>query len=166
MSTRTRRARPTARPTPRSGSFAPIAHVPIPRPRGGRQEALFGDPAAPASVPEQRADHGTADPDLIATVLRLAVSPGYLLLGPAERVVRPLDGRPGAHGVDVQAVPGFEADTVAQLLDARHLRLGGVRQVTHGGHLVAATTVTVSTAGRRLLDRWTATRTVRKAPHR
>lgn len=51
MSTRTRRARPAARPTPRNGSFAPIAHVPIPRPRGGTQEALFGDPAAPHRHP-------------------------------------------------------------------------------------------------------------------
>lgn len=163
MSTRTRRARPAARPTPRNGSFAPIAHVPIPRPRGGTQEALFGDAAAPAPAPERRADPATADPELIATVLRLAISPGYLLLGPAEHVVRPLNGRHGARGVDVQTVPAYEADTVAQLLDSRHLRLGGVRQVTHDTRLVAATTVTVPPAGRRLLDRWTTTHTVGKA---
>lgn len=163
MTTRTRRGRPAARPTPRSGSFAPIAHVPIPRPRGGTQDALFGDPAAPSTGPERRSDYATNDPELIATVLRLALAPGYLLLGPAERVVRPLDGRVGAHGVDAQAVPGYEADTVAQLLDSRHLRLGGVRQVTHGDRLVAATSVTVPAAGRRLLDRWQATHTIGKA---
>jgi hypothetical protein len=163
MSTRTRRGRPTTRPTPRSGSFAPIAHVPIPRPRGGTQDALFGGPVVASTRPQRRADHATADAELIATVLRLALAPGYLLLGPAERVVRPLDGRVGAHGVDVQAVPGYEADTVAQLLGSRHLRLGGVRQVTHGDRLVAATSITVPAAGRRLLDRWTATHTVGKA---
>ncbi len=155
--------RPGLRPTPRTGSFAPVAHVPIPRPRGGRQEALFGDPATPGTAAEQRADRATGDPELIATVLRLAITPGYLLLGPAERVVRPTDGRVGARGVDVDPVPAFEADTVAQLLDSRHLRLGGTRQVTCAGRVVAATTVSVPTAGRRLLDRWTATHTVGKA---
>jgi hypothetical protein len=157
------RRRPGLRPTPRTGSFAPVAHVPIPRPRGGRQEALFGDPATPGPAREQRADRSTTDPELIATVLRLAISPGYLLLGPAERVVRMLDGRVGARGVDVDPVPGFEADTVAQLLDSHYLRLGGTRQVTHAGRVVAATTVTVPTAGRRLLDRWTTTHTIAKA---
>ena len=157
------RRRPGPRPTPRTGSFAPLPHVPIPRPRGGRQEVLFGDPATTGAAPEQRADRSTADPELIATVLRLAITPGYLLLGPAERVVRPTDDRVGARGVDVDPVPAFEADTVAQLLDSRHLRLGGVRQVTHAGRVVAATTVGVPAVGRRLLDRWTATHTVRKA---
>ncbi len=161
--TTTRRPRPATRPTPRSGSFAPIAHVPIPRPRGGRQEALFGDPATPGPAPEQRADHHAADPDLIATVLRLATSPGYLLLGPAERVVRPGDTRPGARGVDVEAVPTYEADTVAQLLDSRHLRCVGTAQVTNDGRLVAATTLAVTPTGRRLLTRWTATHTTREA---
>lgn len=157
------RRRPGLRPTPRTGSFAPIAHVPIPRPRGGRQEALFGDPATPGAAPEQRADRSTSDPELIVTVLRLAITPGYLLLGPAERVVRPTDGRAGARGVDVHVVPVFEADTVAQLLDSRHLRLGGTRQVTHAGRVAAATTLTVPAAGRRLLDRWTTTHTIGKA---
>ncbi len=155
--------RPGLRPTPRTGSFAPLPHVPVPRPRRGRQEALFGDPATPGSAPQQRADRASADPELIATVLRLALTPGYLLLGPAERVVRPLDGRVGARGVDVQAVPVFEADTVAQLLDSRHLRLGGTRQVTHAERVVAATTVTVPVPGRRLLKRWTTTHTIGKA---
>ena len=155
--------RPVLRPTPRTGSFAPIAHVPVPRPRGGRQEALFGDPATTGAAPEQRADRATTDPELIATVLRLALTPGYLLLGPAERVVRPLDGRVGTRGVDIDPVPAFEADTVAQLLDSHHLRLGGTRQVTHAGRVVAATSVTVPSAGRRLLDRWTTTHTVGKA---
>ncbi len=155
--------RPRLRPTPRTGSFAPLPHVPVPRPRGGRQEALFGDPATPVPAPEQRTDRASGDPDLIATVLRLAISPGYLLLGPAERVVRPLDGRVGVRGVDVDPVPAFEADTVAQLLDSHHLRLGGTRQVTCAGRVVAATSVTVPAAGRRLLDRWTTTHTVGKA---
>jgi hypothetical protein len=157
------RHRPGPRPTPRTGSFAPLPHVPVPRPRGGWQEALFGDPATPGAAPEQRADRSTADPDLVASVLRLAISPGYLLLGPVERVVRPLDNRIGARGVDVDPVPAFEADTVAQLLDSRHLRLGGTRQVTHAGRVVAATSVTVPSAGRRLLERWTATHTIGKA---
>jgi hypothetical protein len=157
------RRRPGLRPTPRTGSFAPIPHVPIPRPRGGQQEALFGDPAISGAAPEQRADRSTADPELIATVLRLAITPGYLLLGPAERVVRPADGRVGIRGVDVEPVPVFEADTVAQLLDSRHLRLGGTRQVTHAGRVVAATTLTVPAAGRRLLDRWSTTHTIGKA---
>ncbi len=157
------RRRPGLRPTPRTGSFAPLAHAPIPRPRGGTQEALFGDPAAPPTTSERRADHSTADPDLITTVLRLATSPGYLLLGPAERVVRPLDGRVGARGVDVDPVPVFEADTVAQLLDSRHLRCGGTAQVTHDRRLVAATTLGVTATGRALLARWTATHTTREA---
>jgi hypothetical protein len=157
---RGRRGRPELRPTPRTGSFAPLRPAPIPQPRGGTQEALFGP--VPTPTPEdgagRRAEHMAADKDLIAAVIRLARGPGYLLVGPSERVMR----RDDQHRDGATPVPTYEADTVAHLLDSGHLTLGAPYPGTVHGHTRTACTVLVADRARRLLDRWTYTGVV---PH-
>lgn len=153
---RGRRDRPGLRPTPRTGSFATLAPVPVPRPRGGTQEALFGPEPTPTSDgggAGPRAEHPTSDIELIATVLRLAADPGYLLIGPAEHVAR----RNDHHRDGATDVPTYEADTVAQLLDSGHLTIGATHPGTVHGHTSTARTVLVTSRARRQLDRWHAT---------
>lgn len=152
---RGKRGRPDLRPTPRTGSFAPVAPVPVPRPRGGTQEALFGPTPNPAPAAGEgvglRAEGSTADVELIATVIRLALLPGYLLVGAGERVMR----REDTHRDGATPVPSYEADTVAQLLDTGHLRIGGTHPLAHRS--AVARLVLVPAATRHQLDRWTAT---------
>lgn len=154
MSTRTRRPRPPRRPTPRTGSLALVPPLPVHRTTGGTQEALFGEAVAQTSRrPDRRGERPITDVDLLATVLRMAIAPGYLLCGPAERVVRRDDIEPD----NAVPVPVWESDTVAQLLDSGHLRLGTPCRIADGPHCQPAVTVLVPTRTRRLLDRWTTT---------
>lgn len=99
----------------------------------------------------------TNDLDLVRDVLRLACTPGYVLLGPAERVHRcqptSSDGR-AARLVVVVAVPGYEADAVGQLLDTGHLRRGGRHTVHHADQAGPATGVLVPRSSRAMLARW------------
>ena len=150
---RSRRGRPELRPTPRTGSFAPHRPAPIPQPRGGTQDVLFGPEPTPDSggPAGRRAEHTGADKDLIAAVIRLARGPGYLLVGPAERVMR----RDDHHRDGATPVPTYEADTVAHLLDSGHLTPGATHPGTIRGHERTARTVLVADRARRLLDRWT-----------
>lgn len=160
MSTaRTRRPRPGPRSAPRTGSFGPVHPVPVPRPTGGTQSAMFGPDPAPAPRPERRADRGTADVEQIAGVVRLAIEPGYLLIGPAERVVR----RDDTHPDHAAPIPTYEADTVAQLLDSGHLTTGGTRHVTCDNRTGPARAVLVPARTRHQLDRWRTTH-VTKGP--
>lgn len=156
-SARRRRGRPELRPTPRTGSFAPLRPAPIPHPRGGTQDVLFGPNPTPDDGDRdgagRRAEHTGADKDLIASVIRLARDPGYLLVGPAEHVMR----RDDHHRDGATAVPTYEADTVAHLLDSGHLTLGATHPGTIHGHTRTACTVLVADRARRLLDRWTFT---------
>ena len=149
---RGRRGRPELRPTPRTGSFAPLRPAPIPQPRGGTQDVLFGpEPTpAPGDGTGRRAEHIAADKDLIAAVIRLARGPGYLLVGPAEHVMR----RDDHHRDGATPVPTYEADTVAHLLDSGHLTPGATHPGTIRGHERTARTVLVASRALRLLDRW------------
>ena len=84
------------------------------------------------------------------SVIRLAIAPGYLLVGPAEHVVRCDDTHP-----DQATRPArYEADTVAQLLDSRHLLVGGSRHVTVGDRSGSGYAVIVPARTRHQLARW------------
>ena len=91
------------------------------------------------------------DLDLITSVIRSATDPGYVVVGVAERVY--LRDTTRAKGF-VVAVPRYEADTVAQLLDSGHLRLGGTHVVSDGRREGPARSVLVTTSTRALLARW------------
>jgi hypothetical protein len=56
----------------------------------------------------------------------------------------------------VVTVPRYEADTVAQLLDSGHLRLGGTHVVSDGHRDGPARSVLVTAATRALAARWAA----------
>jgi hypothetical protein len=91
------------------------------------------------------------DLEMIRAVLLEAIRPGYVLIGPAERVyIR----RPDLGPDQVTAVPRYEAGLVAQLLDARHLRVGGRHMVTVEDRTGPATSVLVPGRTRGLLARW------------
>ena len=98
-----------------------------------------------------RAYQATNDIELIQTIVRLAIEPGFVLIGPAERVFcyQPDRGR-----ALVRPVPKYEAAAVAQLLDSRPLRTGGARTVQYGEHSGTATSVLVPKATRDMLTRW------------
>src|SRR3954454_21782497 len=68
------------------------------------------------------------DLDLIESVIRTATDPGYVVLGPSERVYVREAGTKG----DVHRAPSYEAAAVAQLLDSRHLSIGGTHTVQDG----------------------------------
>ena len=72
-----------------------------------------------------------------------------------ERASVPARSRP-RQGLRRVTVPRYEADTVAQLLDTGHLRLGGTHVVSDGRHEGPARSVLVTTATRALVARWAA----------
>src|SRR4051812_2554203 len=84
----------------------------------GRQEELPGD----------RAYHDCNDLDLFVAVAQTAMDPGYVLVGPADRVLRRDPSHPGY----VEPVASYEAAMVAQMLDGGHLKIGGTHPVTYG----------------------------------
>lgn len=119
------------------------------------QGALFGAEQTPTpSHPTgpDPADAATNDVELVASVIRLATDPGYVLVGPAERVMRRVAGDNHA----VEPVPRYEQDTVRQLLDSRHLRPGGAHHVTAGTHDGPAAAVLVPRTTRDMANRWAA----------
>ncbi len=110
----------------------------------GRQEPL------PATKPSRSTSIN--DLDLFASVVASARDPGYVLVGPAERVML----RDPIHKGHVQSVPRYEADTVAQLLDTGHLKIGGTHVVSDGRREGMARSVLVPAATRATLARWAA----------
>lgn len=83
-------------------------------------------------------------------MIRTATEPGYVVIGPAERVhVR----EPGSKH-DVRRVPAYEADTVAQLLDSGHLTIGGTHHVSVGRREGPARSVLVTKAAKSMIKRW------------
>ena len=112
----------------------------------GRQETL------PDTTTAQRRPV-VNDLDLITSVIRSADDPGYLVIGVGERVY--LRDTTRGRGF-VVSVPRYEADTVAQLLDSGHLRLGGTHLVSDGRREGPARSVLVTTATRALLAHWAA----------
>lgn len=104
----------------------------------GRQQNLPGT--------RQANGHSTNDMDLVGAVLRSAQEPGYVVIGPAERVfLRDPAGVKDA----VTTVPKYESDTVSQLLTAGHLTLGGTHHVVYSGNTGPALSVLVPKATRR-----------------
>jgi hypothetical protein len=112
----------------------------------GRQETL------PTTSTSRRRPE-VNDLDLVTSVIRSADEPGYVVIGVGQRVFL----RDTTRGKSfVVSVPRYEADTVAQLLDTGHLRLGGTHVVSDGRHEGPARSVLVTTATRALLAHWAA----------
>lgn len=118
------------------------------------QKALFGR-QQPLPAPSRKLRPVTNDLDLVVSVIRRARDPGYVLVGPSERVlIRDPGGGKGA----VEAVPKYEQDTVAQLLTSGHLTVGGTHHVLYGSREGPARAVLVTKAARTMVDRWAALR--------
>jgi hypothetical protein len=103
----------------------------------------------------------TNDLTLIREIIRFAVAPGFVLVGPAQRV---LTYQPDRGRGFVAAVPKYEADAVAQLLDAGHLKVGGTHTVHYGDHTGPATSVLVPKATRDMVARWDSLRPLHPSP--
>jgi len=117
---------------------------------GTVQGALFGDPA----VVEGRGDDRTAatqDPREVARVVALAQDPGLFVVERSGLVLRADPARPGC----ADAVARHDGDTVVQLLDTGHLRLGGTHHVQHARQEGPARSVLVPKATRDMVSRWT-----------
>ena len=112
------------------------------------QDALFGDPAIIATD-----DHGpaaTQDPREVARIVATAQEPGFLVIERTGRVLRADPARPGC----ADAVSRHDGDTVAQLLDSGHLKLGGSHHIHHAGQEGPARSVLVPKATRDMVTRW------------
>ena len=131
------------------------------RPRPPAQVGLWGrrEPLPAARKAPGRA--ATNDLDLFASVVTSAQDPGYVLIGPAERVML---RDPTCGKTHVTTVPRYEADTVAQLLDAGHLKIGGTHVVTDGRREGPARSVLVPTATKAMVARWAALRPLTATP--
>jgi hypothetical protein len=113
------------------------------------QGGLWGPELVPDSPPARTE---TNDIELIADVIRAAIDPGYVLIGPARRVFRRVDGT--HKGARVDTVPTYEQDAVHQSLDAGHLTVGGTHIVTYGGRQGPANSVLVRKSSRAMVTRW------------
>jgi hypothetical protein len=91
----------------------------------------------------------TNDLRRVLQVLKTAIEPGYVLVGPNQAVYRRDVG-----SEDAEAVPAVEAAAVHQLLGSVHLRRGASRTVRIGRYRGAAETVLVTRVGREALARW------------
>jgi hypothetical protein len=122
------------------------------RTRPPAQGGLWGrqQPLPTASTTARRA--AVNDLDLVASVVAAAQDPGYVLIGASERVFL----RDPARNGFVTVVPRYEADTVAQLLDSGHLKIGGTHLVSDGRREGPARSVLVPAATRAMLARWAA----------
>ena len=118
-------------------------------PRAPAQGGLWGrqQPAASNRKPGYAASN---DLELFAAVAAMAIDPGYVLIGPAERVLR----RDPAHKSHVEPVASYEAAMVAQMLDTGHLTIGGSHHVIYGRHDGPARSVLVPKATREHLTCW------------
>jgi hypothetical protein len=114
------------------------------------QEALFGDPATVEVPAQQRRAISSNDLDLMAGIIKTAADPGYMLVGPADRVFR---SEPGDQH-SAEPVPRYEQDAVRQLLDAGHLTIGGAHTVTYGDRTGPAHSVLIPKVTRAMAARW------------
>jgi hypothetical protein len=113
------------------------------------QNGLWG----PQPVPEtDSARPAINDIDLVHAVIRTAMTRGYVLIGPAQRVFLRLDDND--KGGLVQPVPGYEQGAVHQLLGSRHLKIGGTHTVRYGGQHGPASSVLASRTSRAMIARW------------
>jgi len=121
-----------------------------PRPLPPAQKALWGaQETLPVAKPRPAASN---DLDLFAAIVRTATDPGYVLIGPTDK---PFVREPGSKR-DVTAVPRYEADVIAQMLDAGHLKIGGRHHVAYGRSEGPAHSVLVPAATRSMVRRWEA----------
>jgi hypothetical protein len=120
------------------------------------QGGLWGPQLVP-DPPPTRAE--TNDVELIADVIRAATDPGYVLIGPAQRVFRRIDGT--HKGARVETVPTYEQDAVHQCMDAGHLTVGGTHIVSYGDHQGPASSLLVRKSSRAMVNRWSSYRPVR-----
>lgn len=112
--------------------------------------------AGNAEIPQQRqapkpARGTTNDMDLIESVLRTAIDPGYVVIGAGESVHRYSTGQ--QHG-EVERAPSYENDAVHQLVDRKLLAIGGGRRVKRGSEDIRANSVLVSNKARGMVSRW------------
>lgn len=115
---------------------------------GTVQGALFGDPAV-----IEGSDHDpavTQDPREVARIVTTAQDPGFLVIERTGLVLRADPARPGC----ADAVARHDGDTVTQLLDTGHLKLGGSHHVHHAGQEGPARSVLVPKATRDMVTRW------------
>jgi hypothetical protein len=115
---------------------------------GTVQGALFGDPAVIET--SDHAPAATQDPREVARVVALAQDPGLFVIERTGLVLRADPARPGC----ADALARHDGDTVAQLLDTGHLRLGGAHHLHHAGSEGPARSVLVPKATRDMVSRW------------
>lgn len=115
---------------------------------GTVQGALFGDPAVIDTSDEGRTE--TQDPREVARIVAAAQEPGYLIIERTGLVLRADPARPGC----ADSVSRHDGDTVGQLLDSGHLKLGGTHHIHHNGDEGPARSVLVPKATRDMVTRW------------
>jgi hypothetical protein len=120
------------------------------RTRPPAQVGLWG-PQEPLPTDRGPGYSPSNDLDLFVAIARTAIDPGYVLIGPTERVFHRDPSRKG----HVDSVPSYEAAMVAQMIDSRHLSTGGTHHVIYRCHDGAARSVLVPRATRDQIDRWT-----------
>ncbi|WP_238591974.1 hypothetical protein [Pseudonocardia sp. EC080625-04] len=123
---------------------------------GTIQDALFGDPVAVET--DEHGPAATQDPAEVAQAVKLAQDPGLFVIERTGRVLRADPARPGC----ADAVSRHDGDTVAQLLDTGHLKLGGAHHIHHAGQEGPARSVLVPKTTRDMVSRWTHLRPVPK----
>ena len=112
------------------------------------QVALFGEPALVAT--EDHEPVATQDPREVARIVATAQEPGLLLIERTALVLRADPARPGC----AEAVSRHDGDTVLQLLDTGHLKVGGTHHVHHNGSEGPARSVLVPKVTRDMVARW------------
>ena len=115
---------------------------------GTVQGALFGDPAVIDTTDAGQTE--TQDPREVARIVAAAQEPGFLVIERTGLVLRADPARPGC----ADAVSRHDGDTVGQLLDSGHLRLGGSHHIHHNGQEGPARSVLVPKATRDMVTRW------------
>jgi hypothetical protein len=88
--------------------------------------------------------------DLIESVIRAAIDPGYFVVGPGEKVYR----RDVTRQNGIERVPGYEDAAVHQLIDQKLFRVGGGHQVTCGPYEGRANSVLVNKTTAAMARRW------------
>ncbi|MFP5022528.1 hypothetical protein [Pseudonocardia phyllosphaerae] len=124
------------------------------------QDALFGNPVLIETAEDSPA--ATQDPREVARIIALAQDPGLLVIERSGRVLRSDPARPGC----AEAVSRHDGDTVAQLLDSGHLRLGGNHHTHHNGQEGPARAVLVPKATRDMVTRWDHLHPIPQQPQR
>ncbi|MGH3926365.1 MAG: hypothetical protein ACRDTT_26455 [Pseudonocardiaceae bacterium] len=118
----------------------------------GQMDLFAGDTDIPQQRPALKPVRGTTnDMDLIESVLRTAIDPGYVVIGAAESVHLYC----GGPDREVERAPSYESDAVHQLVDQKLLTIGGVpARVTREGEETRANSVLVSRKARGMASRW------------